>query len=150
MSMRDTQEPRYQAGWDVHWIQARKAMEDRDAWQVGKLVHIGTDTIDVEVEGIVKRYICHRAPGISAAIAAGEPLGGDQPTVTVIERWSVLLLPLGPKGTPPPSRIGFLTGVARLEGGAAVEVLSPGSGYQLKLYNIILPDQRSVHSDTES
>ena len=61
--LRDTnpERPRFSAGEHVHYIQARKALEDRGAWRFAGLVHAGDGHIDVELGGEHRRYRCRFA-----------------------------------------------------------------------------------------
>jgi hypothetical protein len=125
----------YSPGFNIHFIQARKAMEDRDNWLSGKLIHIGEDSLDIEVKGEVRRYGCQHASDVRDAIANGEPLG-NPPSVMVSERWHVLFVPIGAKGIPPPTVISFHLGVSRIENGSITEALTPGDGYSLPMFSI--------------
>ena len=114
-------------------------MEDRDACAHGRLVHIGDADVDVEIEGAVHTYRCYRAAEITTALAEGTPRGENKPAVIVIERWGIMLLPIGPKGSPPPGVISFFENAVRLQGGGAVEALSSEETYHLMLYKIARP-----------
>jgi hypothetical protein len=125
----------YGPGFNIHWIQARKAMEDRDNWLSGKLIHIGGDSLDIEVNGEVRRYGCQHASDVREAIANGDPLGSP-PSVMVSERWHVIFLPIGAKGMPPPTVIRFHLGVSHIENGSVTEALTPGGGYSLRMFSV--------------
>ncbi|GEM_PF-6499603 len=127
----------YSPGHDVHPIQARKAMEDRASWRTATLVKVELDTVTIEIQdGEMVPFVCHRAPELKGALERGTPLGGETPTVILVERWRLLIVPLGRGGKEPPTRIRFLTGASSLDGGAATAGLSPDDGYDLLLFSI--------------
>jgi hypothetical protein len=113
-------------------------MEDRASWRVATLVAIGDESIDVAFgdEGTISRFICLRAPVLKSTLAGGTLFGEARPTVIIIERWSMMIVPLGKGGRPPPNEIGFFTGVISLEDGAAARALTVDSSYELRLFSI--------------
>lgn len=130
--------PDVQAPGDVHWIKARKAMEDRASWRVVSLVVIDDESIEVAFDGedTGSRFICLRAALLKSTLAEGTPLGDACPTVIIVERWSTMIVPLGENGRPPPNELGFFTGAASLEDGSATRVLTVDSKYELRLFSI--------------
>jgi hypothetical protein len=126
----------YRAGYNVHWIQSSHAMREREAWRVGKLVHIGETELDVEIDGSLHRYYCYFAPDMKVAIDEGTPRGEDAPIVIVVEKWSLMMLPIGPKGSPPPDRISFYENAVSMGVGSTTEVLTPDQSYRMFVYSI--------------
>jgi hypothetical protein len=129
----DSTRPRFAPGEHVHHVQAHHALDDRTAWNLASLVRAGDGVIEVEFDGVRRRYRCRFADDL-AHIIDELPVArtGGRVTVVVAERWSLLALPVGEPGGPPPTRLDLVTNVARLEGGAAVEVpASSGGGVRL-------------------
>ena len=126
----------YHPGYDVHWIQSSHAMRDHKEWRLGKLVHVGQTELDVEIEKTIHRYYCFYAPDVKASIEKGSWHGEGAPSVIIIEKWSVMLLPIGPKGSPPPDIIRYHENILHMGHGSAAEVLSPSNEYQLQIYSI--------------
>ena len=125
--------PRFAPGEHVHHVQAHHALEDREAWSLASLVQAGDGVIDVEFDGVQRRYGCRFADEL-AHVVEELPVArrGGRVTVMVAERWSLLALPVGEPGGPPLPRLDLATNVARLEDGAAVEVpASSGGGVRL-------------------
>ena len=126
----------YHPGYDVHWIQSSHAMRDHKEWRVGKLVHVGQTELDVEVEGTIRRYYCYYAPDIKASIEKGSWHGKGSPSVIIIDKWHVMLLPIGPKGSPPPDIISYYGNALHMGHGSDAEVLTPEDAYQLQIYSL--------------
>jgi hypothetical protein len=128
--------PRFAPGEHVHHVQAHHALDDRDAWNLASIVRAGDGVIEVELDGAPRRYRCRFADDL-AHIIDELPVARTRGLVTVMvaERWSLLALPVGEPGGPPPSRLELVTNVARLEGGAAVEVPAT-SGGGVRLFSI--------------
>ena len=128
--------PRFAPGEHVHHVQAHHALEDREAWSLASLVQAGDGVIDVEFDGVQRRYGCRFADDL-AHIVDELPVArtSGRVTVMVAERWSLLALPVGEPGGPSPTRLELMPNVARLEDGAAVEVLAL-SGGGVRLFSI--------------
>lgn len=122
----------------VHWIHARKGMEDRASWRVASLTAIGDESIDIAFAGEERtsRFRCLGAAVVKDTLALGTPLGEAYPTVIIVERWSMMIVPLGKDERPPPSQIGFFTGAVSLEDGAATRALTVDPSYGLRLFSI--------------
>ncbi len=125
----------YNPGYDVHWIQSSHAMRDHKEWRVGKLVHVGQTELDVEIEGTAHRYYCYYTPDIKASIENGSRHGEGAPSVIIVKKWHVMLLP-DPKGSPPPDLIGYYENILHMGHGSAAEVLTPNDAYPLQIYNL--------------
>jgi hypothetical protein len=137
----DSARPRFVPGEHVHHVQARHAFEDREAWSLAALVRAADGEIEVELDGGVRRrYRCRFADDL-ARVAEELPVAraGGRVTVIVAEQWSLLALPVGEPGGQPPTRLDLATNVARIEGGAAVEVPAR-SGGGVRLFSIACDD----------
>src|SRR6266700_887812 len=88
--------PRFGPGENVHHIQARLALEDREAWRFAALVHAGDGHIDVELDGEPRRYRCRHAADLARAVDELPVWRRDDGRVQVMvaERWHVLGLPV--------------------------------------------------------
>jgi hypothetical protein len=119
----------------VHWIQARKALEDQEGTRTATLIKVGDSTVTVRfADGHIKDFDLPRAPEVAAALERALPVDEGY-GVLVSERWRVLGVPVGRTG-PPPRRVEVLTGVAKLVDGAAVEAFSAGDSHSILLFAI--------------
>ena len=102
-------------------------------------MRVADGEIEVELDdGTHRRYRCRFADEVSR-VADELPVAhtAGRVTVMVAERWSLLAVPVGEPGGPPPTRLDLVTNVARLEDGAAVEVPAR-SGGGVRLFSIAL------------
>lgn len=104
----------YSAGNAVHWIQAKKAFQDRDSWRPAQVVDIGDGELSLAVGEDPARFLCADSPRLARILNGAS-------RVRLSERWSLLSVSNGPDN-------GVLPGVTRLEDGQSVEVVSPGGG----------------------
>jgi hypothetical protein len=119
----------------VHWIQARKALEDHDGTTMATLIGVGKSSVTIRLpDGLIKTLEVPLAPELAAALDRALPVDNGY-GVLVSERWSVLGVPVGKDG-PPPHRVEVLTGVTRLVDGAAVEALSADDSHSILLFGI--------------
>ena len=86
--------PCFAPGEHVHHVQAHHALEDREAWSLASLVQAGDGVIDVEFDGVPRRYRCRFADDL-ARIVDELPVARTSCRVTVMvaERWSLLGFP---------------------------------------------------------
>ncbi len=123
-------------GGDVHWIQARKAFEDRENLEPARLVAVEGHLVEVRrKDGGTRKFRARRAPRMKEVLAARIEQGADGVPALLSERWRVLALILVPPGAKEPEVI-QLTGVFRLEGGAAVESVAEEPFPEMALFSI--------------
>ncbi len=133
----------FKPGHGVHPIQANKALGDRDSWRPADLVEIGDGFLEVGFDdGTTAHYRCARAGDLAGRLD-GQRAPGELLRVIVIERWSVLMAPLGKDGHRQPGRIKPLRAFA-LEDGAVTTALveESNSPYELRLYSIARGEER--------
>ena len=109
-------------------------MEDRESWRVAALVRMGRDSVNVRFEddSTSARFTCRNAPELKIASASETSQREKYPSVVIVERWPVMIVPVGKDGSQPPRRIAFVA----LEGGVATKALTDDPGDELLLFSI--------------
>ncbi len=133
----------YTPGHEVHHIQARQALEPDGGAEAAKLVAVdGNDFVVVRQGGSRRRYWSAHASEASAQLSGAIRLWGDDSVLVFVnETKNLLALPVGPPDVPPPRRLAFIYGVAKLEDGAAVSVPLDNEGFEALLFSIQLPSE---------
>ena len=111
----------YKPGTNVHWIQARKALEDQENWQIAKLDDIGSGVITLSVNGATTQFRCDDSTRLREVYTSGRvPVTKDgTPIVVHATNWGVLIVPCANEGSSFPLQASVLATVSHIKDGAA-------------------------------
>ena len=85
----------------IHWIRARKALEDREGTVIAVLTEVGDKSVTVRFrDGREQTYTAIKAEGIAEAIVRARPVDGGH-VVLISEEFLVLCVPVGKDGPHP-------------------------------------------------
>ena len=129
-------EPSYASGEEVHWIQAAKGMRAMDRWRQGSLLGVDGYRLTIRFDtGVTGSFYCRHSADVAAIPREVQLLRDGLPLVIVVEGWSLLVIPVGVNGRPPPTRLVF-GGVVELEGASAVAGISDEPSHSMRLFSV--------------
>lgn len=127
-----TNNPRFQPGYDVHYIQARNALETLSSSRRAKIVSVGEDSVVLEVGGSTTTFGCASAPRLAALVESGRcALCVGTVTYGLLTDHGVLVVPASDEGStisPTPS---IDPNVCVLDDGAALYSPTDGGAWHL-------------------
>ena len=133
---------RFQPGFDVHFVQARKALESLASSRGAMIKSIGDELVVLEVEGSTDSYHCSSAPRLSALVSSGRcALSNGVKTFGLLTEHGVLVVPASDETTtisPTPS---IDPTIVVLDDGAATH--SPTDGGAWHLFSVALQSRSS-------
>lgn len=127
-----TTDPRFQPGFDVHSIQARKALEGLASSRGARILSINDGSVVLEVEGCTDTFHCANAPRLAALVRSGRcALSDGTVTYGLLTEHGVLVVPASDEGStisPTPS---VDPSVCVLDDGAALHSPTEGGAWHL-------------------
>jgi hypothetical protein len=126
----------YQPGNNVHWIQARKALEDRDSWEPATLVYGGRGKIAVRTSypRFFVWFTCKDFLRLLRVVDLDTGVCDEPRHLILVRRWSVAMiagngsLPFDEDAKPAPSAL-------RLERAAVTTAVASDPAENLKLFS---------------
>lgn len=110
----------YKAGANVHLIQARKALEDQENWQIAKLDDIGSGFITLSVNGTTTQFRCDDSTRLREVYTSGRvPVTKDGTPIVIKANHNVLIVPCANEGSSFPLQASVFFSVSYIKDGAA-------------------------------
>lgn len=107
-------------GANVHSIQARKALEEQEGWNLVRLDDIGSGVITLSANGIPKQFRCKDSARLRKVYTTGRvPVDKDGTPIIIMANYDVLIVPCADEGYSFPLQAKIIANVSYIEDGAA-------------------------------
>ncbi len=129
----------YAPGANLHVIQARKALEEHESWQMVRLDDIGSGVITLSVNGTTTQFRCDDSARLREVYTSGRvPVTKDGTPIVFKANYGVLVVPCADEGYTFPLRAEILYSVSHVKNGAAQYSPSENGAWQLFAIDPIL------------
>ena len=122
----------YAPGHCVHFIQARKALEESTQWRRATVIEIGEGVITLQLLGGDVIYKCNDTTRLRDLFDTGRvPLNSEGQSHAILAPHNVLIIPCADEGKVFPAAAGINSTVSYLDEGAALWSLSTDGAWHL-------------------
>jgi hypothetical protein len=125
----------YKPGWDVHHIQARLALEEKNLWKKAVVGSENKDEIILITKEGTKKYLCADILRFHEIYNCGRvPVDSEGSRIVILAGYGVLIVPCAHEGKVFPKQLDVNYAVSNIVDGAAVS--SPTTDGDFHLFSV--------------